>query len=126
MARILVAEDNYAVANLLSFILENAGYEVDLHRAGDTALTALLSESFDAILLDQQMPGRSGLEIVESLRRRGPNMDTPVFLCTAKSHESETEYQQAHLQISRVFHKPFSPKELVQHLTLAIQAVVVE
>jgi len=126
MPRILVAEDSYALANLLSFVLENAGLEVDLHRAGDTAMSASLSERYDVILLDQQMPHRSGLEIIESLRSQGPNLDTPVFLCTAKTHELDIEQQQVRLRINQVFQKPFSPKDLVHHVTSATQTVAVE
>lgn len=126
MARILVAEDSFALANLLSFVLQNAGFDVDLHRAGDTALKASLAERYDLILLDQQMPHYSGLEIVESLRSQGPNMDTPVILCTAKTHELDMESHQARLRINNIFQKPFSPKSLVQYLTAAVQPVAVE
>lgn len=126
MMKILVAEDSFALANLLTFVLKNAGFEVDLHRTGAAALTAACSQKYDLILLDQQMPQATGLEVIEALRRQGPNTETPVFLCTAKTHELGLDELQARLNIARVFHKPFSPKELVHSLCQAMPAAVAE
>lgn len=116
MSQILVAEDSFALANLLCFILKNAGFEVDLHRTGQTAYEALCKRSYDIILLDQQMPKMTGLEIIESIRSSGPNCDTPVFLCTAKSHEICIGANRERLAISAIIHKPFSPKDLAYQL----------
>lgn len=116
MNRILVAEDSLALANLLTFVLRNAGYEVEMHRNGQTAWEALERQAYDAILLDQQMPLKTGLEVIQAIRSAGPNQQTPVFLCTAKSHELGLVALQSRLRIEHVFHKPFSPKELVAQL----------
>jgi two-component system, chemotaxis family, chemotaxis protein CheY len=116
VCRILVAEDSFALANLLSFVLKNAGFDVDLHRNGQSAWEASQNHKYDLILLDQQMPFKSGLEVIEALRQHGPNGQTPVFLCTAKSHELGLDEVRTRLAICGVFHKPFSPKELVAQL----------
>jgi CheY-like chemotaxis protein len=125
MAKILVAEDSFALANLLNFVLSNAGFEVELHRHGASALASCQRHQFDLILLDHQMPHVSGLEIIEQIRGAGPNQQTPAFLCTAKSHELRlAEYSQS-LNISGVFHKPFSPRDLVSRLQAFVQPSVV-
>lgn len=126
MCKILVAEDSFALANLLNFVLKNAGYDVELHRTGASAYAPICNQKYELILLDQQMPKMTGLEVIEALRAEGPNRQTPVFLCTAKSHELGIEEIQERLAITAVFHKPFSPKELVRHLKAAAQPAVVE
>lgn len=124
MPTILVAEDSFALSNLLGFVLKNAGLEVDLHLTGTAALEAGQQKKFDMILLDQQMPGMTGLEVAEELRGSGPNTETPLFLCTAKTHELDLDEIRARLDITEVFHKPFSPKYLVENLKRATANVV--
>ncbi len=126
MCRILVAEDSFALANLLTFVLKNSGFEVDLHRTGSSALKAGSTQKYDMILLDQQMPHLTGLEVIEALRGEGPNLDTPVFLCTAKSHEINANEVKQRLAVAEVFQKPFSPKELVARLKTIAPAAVAE
>lgn len=116
MERILVAEDSFALANLLEFVLGNAGYEVSIHRTGASACEAASNEPFDVLLLDQQMPEMTGIEVLESIRKSGPNQTSPVFLCTAKTHELDLENLQEELSITEVFHKPFSPKDLLNRV----------
>ena len=125
MGQILVAEDSFALANLLCFVLKNAGFEVDLHRHGQSACEAVCRRHYDILLLDQQMPKMTGLEIIETVRSGGPNRETPVFLCTAKSHEIKGDAKLDRLAISAIIHKPFSPKDLVQQLQNAVQPLKV-
>lgn len=116
MHKILIAEDSFALANLLDFVLKNSGFEVEVHRTGAAASDAIQDRKFDLILLDQQMPRLSGIEVIEILRSSGPNQETPIFLCTAKSHELDHGYLERSLNVSGIFQKPFSPKDLVQEL----------
>lgn len=120
MSNILVAEDSFALANLLEFVLTNAGFEVTICRTGGAARDAAASKNFDLISLDQQMPTMTGIEVLESVREGGPNVNTPVFLCTAKTHELDLDYLKDTLRIAGIFHKPFSPKELVAELTAVL------
>lgn len=126
MCRILVAEDSFALANLLTFVLKNSGFDVDLHRNGQSAWEASQSQPYHLILLDQQIPFKSGLEVIEGLRAEGPNQQTPVFLCTAKSHELGVAELKERLSISEVFQKPFSPKDLVAQLKAYTRPALVE
>ena len=59
--KILIAEDSFALANLLNFLFSNAGFEVSICRSGDAAAKAAQERKFDAILVDQQMPAMTGV-----------------------------------------------------------------
>src|SRR5262245_17690735 len=80
--RVLVVEDEQKVANALSEGLEGERYDVVVERTGEGAFFRVNTESFDVILLDLNLPGRDGLEILQALRQRG--MKTPVLVLTAR------------------------------------------
>jgi DNA-binding response OmpR family regulator len=80
--RILVVEDEQKVANALREGLEGERYDVVVERTGEGAFFRVNTEAFDVILLDLNLPGRDGLEILQALRQRG--MKTPVLVLTAR------------------------------------------
>ena len=80
--RILVVEDEQKVANALREGLEGERYDVVVERTGEGAFFRVNTESFDVILLDLNLPGRDGVEILQALRQRG--MKTPVLVLTAR------------------------------------------
>src|SRR6185436_10805521 len=69
--RVLVVEDEQKVANALREGLEGEKYDVVVERTGEGAFFRVTTETFDVILLDLGLPGRSGLEILTALRERG-------------------------------------------------------
>jgi DNA-binding response OmpR family regulator len=80
--RVLVVEDEQKVANALREGLEGEKYDVVVERTGEGAFFRVTTETFDVILLDLGLPGRSGLEILSALRERG--LKTPVLILTAR------------------------------------------
>ena len=80
--RILVVEDEQKVANALKEGLESERYEVVVAPTGEDAFFRINTEKFDVILLDLMLPGRDGLQILTTIRKRG--LDTPVLLLTAR------------------------------------------
>jgi len=80
--RVLVVEDEQKVANALQEGLEGERYDVVVERTGEGAFFRVNTESFDVVLLDLNLPGRDGLEILQALRQRG--MKTPVLVLTAR------------------------------------------
>lgn len=80
--QILVIEDEQKVARALRQGLEGEHYHVELAETGEDGFFRALSGSFDVIILDLMLPGRSGLEILTTLRRQGHR--TPVLVLTAK------------------------------------------
>ena len=80
--RIVVVEDNESVAKGIAFVLRDSGYAVDLIYDGDQADAYLQDDGADLIVLDINLPGVSGLEVLKNLRRRQD--DRPVLLLTAR------------------------------------------
>lgn len=87
--RILVAEDEEALATLLDYNLRRAGYDVRLAPDGDEALLALEEEAPDLVVLDWMLPGVSGIEICRRIRARPQTRDLPVIIVTARGEEED-------------------------------------
>jgi two-component system, OmpR family, manganese sensing response regulator len=80
--QILLVDDEMEMANPLSLMLKREGYQVDVAYDGDRGLDMAQTNAYDLLILDWMMPGPSGLEICDHLRRQGNS--TPVLLLTAK------------------------------------------
>jgi DNA-binding response OmpR family regulator len=78
----LVVEDERKLAHVLSSALEAERYEVVVAATGDDGFYRANAEPFDVVVLDLMLPGRSGLEILQTLRQR--RIDTPVLILTAR------------------------------------------
>ncbi len=108
-ARILIIDDDEAILDSCTQVLEKAGYVVKGARDGIEGLQFLKSESFHSVLLDLKLPGADGMEILGHIREDSP--ETPVIIITGyASVESAVEAmrQGAFDYVA----KPFSPKEL--------------
>ena len=79
--RILIVEDEAAIARFVELELQHEGYAVDKAEDGRSGLELALAEAYDLILLDIMLPGLSGLEVLRRLRRE---KETPVILLTAR------------------------------------------
>ena len=80
--RVLVVEDDQAIAAFVAGGLREAGYTVDEAQDGDVGLELALAEKYDAAVLDLMLPKRDGLSLIEEVRRAG--VSTPVLILTAK------------------------------------------
>jgi len=80
--RILVVEDEAKVARALREGLEREKYEVVVAPTGEEGFFLVNAQQFDLVILDLMLPGRDGLEVLSTLRKRG--LDTPVLILTAR------------------------------------------
>ena len=80
--RILVVEDERKIAQILVAALETEHFDVVVAPTGEDGFFRANAEAFDLVVLDVMLPGRSGLEILQTLRQR--HVDTPVLIVTAR------------------------------------------
>ncbi|MBQ4218117.1 MAG: response regulator transcription factor [Butyrivibrio sp.] len=108
--RILIAEDEVATAKALKILLEKAMYSVDIVHNGDDAWDYIQEGSYEVIVLDIMMPGKSGIEVLSLIRQNG--IKTPVLLLTSKA---EIEDRVAGLEAGAddYLPKPFATSELI-------------
>jgi len=109
MAKILVVEDEPAIALGLKNDLKLEGYSVEVAGDGETALRRAGREAFDLILLDLMLPRKDGLAVCRELRHAG--IRTPIIMLTAKAQEAE-KVLGLDLGADDYVTKPFSPLEL--------------
>lgn len=85
--RIAIVEDNEALANAIAYRLRDRGHSADILFDGEDADAFLAREGADLVVLDINLPGRSGLDVLRALRSRGDG--APVILLTARSETSD-------------------------------------
>ncbi|MBX7072243.1 MAG: response regulator [Pirellulales bacterium] len=121
--RVLVAEDNVALREVVRFNLELAGYQVSAARHGKEALELFAQRDFDILVTDHQMPEMTGCELCAHLRHDGQHADMPIIMLTAKGYELDLAALYSDLGVREVMVKPFSPQSLVsvieKHLALS-------
>ena len=113
MAKILVAEDEHDIRELIAFTLRYAGHEVVTVANGEEAWQAAATEMPDLILMDVRMPRMTGYEACQKIKADPRVQHIPVVFLSAKGQEREI---QAGLEAgaSEYFLKPFAPDELTR------------
>ena len=109
MSKILIVEDEEAIADLEKDYLELSGFEVEICNRGDTGLARALNEEFDLIILDLMLPGIDGFEICKRIREE---KDVPILMVSAKKDDID-KIRGLGLGADDYLTKPFSPSELV-------------
>ncbi len=117
MSKILIIEDEEAIADLEKDYLELSGFEVEIAADGDTGLSRALDENFQLVILDLMLPGVDGFEICRRVREA---KNTPIIMVSAKKDDID-KIRGLGLGADDYMTKPFSPSELVArvkaHLT---------
>ena len=107
MPRILIVEDEPAIAFGLESDLQTEGYEVAVVGDGAEAVDRARAQPFDLILLDVMLPNKDGFEVCRELRHGG--LKTPIILLTAKTQEAEKVIG-LDVGADDYVTKPFSPR----------------
>jgi DNA-binding response OmpR family regulator len=111
VARILVADDDVDIRELVEFKLSTLGHEITAVADGAAAVEACQASRPDLAVLDVMMPGVSGLEAIRAIRADPGLADLPVILLTARAQESDVE-SGFDSGADDYITKPFSPREL--------------
>ena len=108
-SKILIVEDEVAIAELEKDYLELSGFDVVMQHTGDAGLKAALNEDFNLIILDLMLPNVDGFEICKKVREK---KNTPIIMVSAKKEDID-KIRGLGLGADDYMTKPFSPSELV-------------
>ena len=111
--KILLVEDETEIGELIKNGLEKEGFVLDYCQDGDSGMEHAMTRSYDAIVLDVMLPGRSGLEILKVIRAGHNNV--PVIIITARG-ETEDRIEGLNLGADDYLPKPFFVEELIARL----------
>ena len=109
MSRILIIEDEEAIAEIEKDYLELSDFEVVIEENGEKGLEKALAEDFDLVLLDVMLPGKDGFEICKEIRKE---KKVPILMVSAKKDDID-KIRGLGLGADDYLSKPFSPSELV-------------
>lgn len=109
MSKILIIEDEEAIAELEKDYLELSGFEVSIENRGDAGLERALNEDFDLFILDLMLPEVDGFEICRKIRDK---KNTPIIMVSAKKDDID-KIRGLGLGADDYMTKPFSPSEMV-------------
>jgi two-component system phosphate regulon response regulator PhoB len=118
--RILVVDDEPDITGLVAYHLAKAGYRVTTAQNGSEALSTARQEHPDLVVLDLMLPGLSGYEVLQELRRRPETSAVGVILLTARKDEPDRIKGLA-LGADDYVAKPFSPQELVLRVAAVLR-----
>jgi two-component system response regulator RegX3 len=112
-ARILLVDDDAGIVDIVTYRLENDGFDVDIERDGTAALKAASSRTYDVVLLDIMLPDLSGVEVCRRLR--ADRNTVPIIMLTAKDAELDRVLG-LEAGADDYVTKPFSSPELVSRI----------
>ena len=119
MAKILVADDDDLLCEVLRFKLENMGHTVLVVTDGATALSSARNEDFDVLILDSMMPALSGMEVLQSLKSDPATSKLPVIMLTARRSEDDV-VRALRAGAADYLTKPFMPEELAWRIATVL------
>jgi DNA-binding NtrC family response regulator len=111
MAKILVTDDEKTCRESIQMVLEREGHEVETAGSVDNALERLDSRKFDLVLCDYRMPGKSGIDLLTELAKRGS--EVPVILISACA-DYRTELAAMAMGAAEMLRKPLRRKDLIE------------
>lgn len=120
--RILLVEDEAPIREMLTFVLEQAGFVVDEAEDYDIGLAKIKEPYPDLILLDWMLPGGSGVQLAKKLKTHEFAKDIPLIMLTARSEEND-KIRGLEAGADDYVTKPFSPKELIARIKAVMRRV---
>ena len=121
-ARMLLVEDDAALAELLVWHFTRENFEVQQTADGEEALLLARESTPDLVLLDWMIEGTSGIEVCRRLRRMTETQNIPIIMLTARGEE-EDRIRGLETGADDYVTKPFSPRELVARVAAVLRRV---
>ena len=120
--KLLLVEDDPALAELIEYRFKGEGYDVRLTGDGDEALLLAAEEAPDLVLLDWMIGGTSGIEVCRRLRREKTTAHVPIIMLTARGAEDD-RIRGLETGADDYVTKPFSPRELIARVAAVLRRV---
>ena len=120
--RLLLVEDDPALAELLEFRFRSEGYDVRVTPDGDEALILASEEVPDLVILDWMVEGTSGIEVCRRLRRDKATAHVPIVMLTARGEEDD-RIRGLETGADDYVTKPFSPRELLARVSAILRRI---
>jgi len=120
MKKILIVDDNKLIVEVMTYILENKGYEVMSLYNGDEVFNKVKVNHPDLIILDDSLPGMDGREICQLLKLNQSTQNLPVIMCSGNEDIDESLQQEG--APDDVLHKPFDINSLVDMVEVQLAA----
>ncbi len=109
--KVLLAEDDESVSEVLADLLESQGFKVSLAVNGKEAVDFVNNSFFDVLIVDKKMPEMDGIDCIKSIRKN--NLEVPIILASGSDiNEAENGYSE--LKISKVIKKPYKFPEILE------------
>ena len=120
MSRILVVEDESAIAELIAINLRHAGFEVTIAASSDQAQSAVDRVLPDLVILDWMLPGQSGLSLAKQWRSQTRTRELPIIMLTARAEEGD-KISGLDAGADDYLTKPFSTSELLARIRAVLR-----
>jgi two-component system phosphate regulon response regulator PhoB len=120
--RILIVEDEAPIREMLSFVMEQHGYQAVEAKDFDTAISKIAEPYPDMVLLDWMLPGGSGIQLAKKIKGDDFTRNIPIIMLTARGEE-EDKVKGLEVGADDYITKPFSPKELMARMRAVFRRV---
>ena len=120
--RLLLVEDDRALADLLAWHFAREGYDIERTADGDEAILLAQERTPDLVILDWMIEGVTGIEVCRRLRRKASTAQVPIIMLTARGEESD-RIRGLETGADDYVTKPFSPRELLARVGAVLRRV---
>jgi PAS domain S-box-containing protein len=119
---VLVVDDDRDYAQLLKRLLERQGFSVELAHDGDDALRKILSKRYQLVILDKNLPKRSGLDVLQEMRNSRSLHRVPVIVISGSAHAEETAHTAQILGAKKFLSKKLAPQSIVEEIVQFLES----
>jgi PAS domain S-box-containing protein len=119
---VLVVDDDRDYAQLLKRLLERQGFSVELAHDGDEALRKILSKRYQLVILDKNLPKRSGLDVLQEMRNSRSLHRVPVIVISGSAHAEEAAHTAQILGAKKFLSKKLAPQSIVEEIVQFLES----
>jgi PAS domain S-box-containing protein len=119
---VLVVDDDRDYAQLLKRLLERQGFSVELAHDGDDALRKILSKRYQLVILDKNLPKRSGLDVLQEMRNSRSLHRVPVIVISGSAHAEEAAHTAQILGAKKFLSKKLAPQSIVEEIVQFLES----